>query len=146
VHTNYMKDEYINNLIQGLPLVTDFPSRQYWEAAIWEIICYRLSKTQSETELKRALRFLLTTGEQRDIIYRALAASRILSGIGSREIGRELWISRQTISAIKKSLDEGEYKSSHGRGHIKKEYTPSPRQKFKRKYPLSTYDKIRGRE
>jgi DNA invertase Pin-like site-specific DNA recombinase len=106
-------------IFNALPLLTDFPSRAHWEAAVWEILTDRLTSLNSGEEMRKALRFLLSTNEQRRVLYRSLAASRFASGIGPREISRELWLTRQTISAIKKSLLEKTYQSDRGRRHGK---------------------------
>ena len=111
------------DMINNLPLVTDFPSRRHWEAAVWEILLERLTTVTSAPELKKILDFLLSPHERHNMVFRALTASRVKSGIGFREIGRELWLSSDTISAIKKSFLESEYKSSRSRGHSKRAYT-----------------------
>jgi len=111
----------INTIIAGsLPLMTDFPSRKHWEAAVWQIIIERIASIEEPVDLTEALNFLLSPKERKGITYRALAASRIYSGIGPSEISRELWLTRQTIGAIKKSLVEGEYRSARVRKNGKK--------------------------
>ena len=110
------------SIFDHLPLLTDFPSRKHWEAAVWQILIERLIKLPQEDVLSLLL-FLLSEKERSKALYRALTASRLRNNISLREIGRELWLTRQTISAIKKSLKEGEYKSSAVRGHKMKEYT-----------------------
>ncbi|MDO8601521.1 MAG: hypothetical protein Q7R62_00100 [bacterium] len=108
------KVEY--HFFDNLPLLTDFPSRKHWEAAVWQILLERLLALPQE-DAALILQTLMSHSERTDMTYRALAASRIRSGISLREIGRELWLTRQTVSAIKKSLHDGEYKSSATRGH-----------------------------
>ncbi len=85
------------------------------------------------------LQTLLSQGERTDMTYRALAASRIRTHISLREIGRELWLTRQTVSAIKKGLRENEYKSSHARGHKPKEYTPGAPRKARKMRLMPTF-------
>jgi hypothetical protein len=139
-----MKYEYIRPIVESLPLVTDFPSRKHWEAAVWQIIVERLLKATSVVEFLQILQFLTSPRERTAITYRALAASRIATGIGPSEISRELWLSRSTIVAIKKSLAEGEYKSSHARGHKKKEYTISgPERKVFKHKPVTLMGAVR---
>ncbi len=106
------------DIFSNLPLLTEFPTRVQWEAAVWEILAHRLTQIQSETELKKTIQLLMTGKERRTLTYRALAISRIHSRIGPREIERELWLTRQTISAIKNGLLENEYKSA-GKRKIK---------------------------
>ncbi len=108
------KIEY--HLFDNFPLLTDFPSRKHWEAAVWQILLERLLTLPPE-DASLILHTLLSSSERKNVVYRALAASRLRSGISLREIGRELWLTRQTVSAIKKSLRDGEYKSSAARGH-----------------------------
>jgi DNA-binding MarR family transcriptional regulator len=102
-------------IFNALPLLTDFPSRAHWEAAVWEILTDRLAKLTTGEEMRKVLRFLLSSEEHRRVLYRSLTASRFASGIGPREISRELWLTRQTVSTIKKSLLEKTYQSDRGR-------------------------------
>ena len=57
------------------------------------------------------LKRLLTADERRDIALRLTTVKMLESGNGSRQISRELNISRQTVSNIKKSLETQEYES-----------------------------------
>jgi hypothetical protein len=53
----------------------------------------------------------------------------LISGKSYRKIGKELWLSPQTISAIKKAINEKTYRSYLERSHKerkKKKYSPSP--------------------
>ncbi len=100
------------HIVTALPLLTDFPSREQWEAAVWEILTNRLAQVSTGEEIRQILAFLASPTHRRGMLYRALAASRIGSGIGTREISRELWITRQTIGAVKKSLTERSYRSA----------------------------------
>ena len=45
------------------------------------------------------------------VVMRASALNMIMSGKSYREIGRELWLSPQTISGLKKALEEKIYRS-----------------------------------
>ncbi len=109
-----------NTFFDRLPKLTKFSSRKEWEAAIWEILVKRISRVQSAAELKNLFQFLLSPRDQRTITFRALAVSRIKDFKKTSEIVFELWLSRQTLSAIRKSLKEGAYKSSRVRGHVKR--------------------------
>ena len=122
--------DFLNNL----PLVTEFPSRKHWEAGVWEIIIIRLAEIKNVPELKKALELLLGQKERERLLYRALTISRLNKKLAYREIGRELWVSPQTISAVKKSLLENSYKSSYKRGHIKKQYSSIGRKSVKKVY------------
>jgi Trp operon repressor len=101
-----------HELIKDLPLVTDFPTRAHWEAAVWQILLERIVTNTSNPELEEAFELLISPQERKSIIYRALTGSRIYSGIGTAEISRELWLTRQTIAAIKKSMLQGNFRSA----------------------------------
>lgn len=125
------------DIFNNLPLLTEFPTRKHWEAAVWEILIERLATLKSPAELKKALHFLLSPRERHNATFRALVASRTKSGIGFREIGREVWLSSDTISAIRKSLGETDYKSARARGHVKRKYArekSSPREQYPRRF------------
>jgi hypothetical protein len=90
----------------SMPPIDRYPSRREWEVACWK-------KLLSSPEL---LNLLTTTNERHSLVLRAAAVSRIHEGGGSRQIARELWLSRQTISGIRKALREHTYKSYWQRG------------------------------
>lgn len=81
--------------------VSDYPSWAAWEAACWK----KLAASQG------LLRLLITTHERHDLVMRAAALDRILSGKSYRQIGDELWLSPQTVSGIKKAFKEKNYRS-----------------------------------
>ncbi len=108
-----------HELIKDLPLVTDFPTRAHWEAAVWQILLERIVTNTSNPELEEAFELLISPQERKAIIYRALTGSRIYSGIGTAEISRELWLTRQTIAAIKKSMLQGNFKSARKSKKVK---------------------------
>ncbi|MFH1161789.1 MAG: hypothetical protein V1696_00730 [Candidatus Jorgensenbacteria bacterium] len=83
------------------PPVSDYPSRAAWEAACWK----KLAASQG------LLRLLITAYERHDLVMRAAALDRILSGKSYRQIGEELWLSPQTVSGIKKAFKEKNYRS-----------------------------------
>ncbi|MEK7212595.1 MAG: Trp family transcriptional regulator [Patescibacteria group bacterium] len=89
-----------------LPPISSYPSRKEWEAACWR----RISRSQDLLEL------IITPHERHDLVMRTAALQRILSGKSYRQIGEELWLSSQTISVIKKALNENNYRSYHERG------------------------------
>ncbi len=102
-----------------IPPINNYHSRQEWETACWRKIL----------ESKELLPLLITSHERRDLINRAAAIDRIISGKGYREIGDELWLSPQTISVIKKAINERAYRSYLERSHKerkKKKYSASP--------------------
>jgi len=90
-----------------LPLRNDYQSRNAWEDACWK----KLLSTKA-IELDR----LITTYERRNIIMRASVGEYLRAGMSYRDIGRTLWCSPQTVSAIRKSLKETGYRSYANRG------------------------------
>ncbi len=84
-----------------MPPQGDYSSRKEWEIACWQ-------KLLDSTDL---IDLLTTPHERRDFVMRAAALNMIMSGKSYREIGRELWLSPQTISGLKKALEEKIYRS-----------------------------------
>lgn len=84
-----------------IPPITDYPSRAAWEVAAWEKVL-----ASADT-----LRLLVTAHERHVIIMRAAALDKMSSGESYRKIGRELWLSPQTVSGIKKAAQEKIYRS-----------------------------------
>ncbi|MEK7193883.1 MAG: Trp family transcriptional regulator [Patescibacteria group bacterium] len=102
-----------------LPPISNYASRKEWETACWRKIL----------ESKELLPLLITSHERRDLIMRAAAMEGLISGKSYRKIGKELWVSPQTISVIKKAIDEKAYRSYLERSHKerkRRKYSPSP--------------------
>jgi len=111
-----------------LPPIDNYSSRQEWETACWREIL----------ESKELLSLLITSHERRDLVNRAAAMDKIISGKSYQEIGKELWISPQTISVIKKAINEKAYRSYLERSHKerkKRKYSPSPVSKKSKNKP-----------
>lgn len=89
-----------------MPPVDQYPSRKEWEAASWKRLICATAKLEP----------LLTTGERRALVMRAAALERLAAGVSYRRIADELWLSPQTISALKKSVREQGYRSYWERG------------------------------
>ncbi len=109
-----------------MPPASSYPSRTEWEAACWK-------KTNEYDEL---LQLLITSYERHHIVMRAVTLERLASGKSYKEIGKELWLSPQTISSIKKAASEKAYRSYLERskkGKKKRIYSviKSPRRKSK---------------
>ena len=89
---------------------------------------------------------LVTPNERRNIVMRAAIVELISSGKGTRHISRELQISRQTISSVKKITKERSYKSYRERGKTerkKKVYSSHPSKKKPHRYYRRTkYGKV----
>jgi len=113
----------------AIPPINNYHSRQEWETACWRKIL----------ESKELLSLLITSHERRDLVNRAAAIDRIISGKSYQEIGNELWLSPQTISVIKKAINEKAYRSYLERSH---------KERKKKKYssgPVSTKSRTRPR-
>lgn len=84
-----------------LPSVNSYSSRKKWEEICWK----RIRKSEKLLEL------LATPYERRNLVLRAAVISRINAKRSYREIGKELWLSSQTISGIKKAMERNGYRS-----------------------------------
>lgn len=84
-----------------MPPVSDYPSRVAWEAACWKKLA----------AARGLLHLFITAHERHDLVMRAVALDRLLSGKSYRQIGDELWLSPQTVSGIKKAFKEKSYRS-----------------------------------
>ena len=108
-----------------LPPVNRYPSRKEWEKVCWE----RILKSKGILEL------LVTPNERRNLVMRAAVLDRVKSGKKYRQIAEELWSSPQTVSGIKKAINENNYRSYRERGKTerkKKIYSYGPKQVRKR--------------
>lgn len=117
---NKNKNEFPN-----LPSINDYSSRKEWEDACWRKLL----------NSKNILQTVITPYERRNLIMRAAVMGKINSDEGHRQIARELSISRQTVSEVKKSMDENKYKSYRQRGKTdrkKKIYSSGPPTKEKK--------------
>ncbi len=85
----------------ALPPLNAYSSRKEWEDACWR-------KIVASREL---LQQLITSHERHDLVLRAVAMEGLASGKSYREIGKETWLSSQTISGIKKVFGGKEYRS-----------------------------------
>lgn len=70
---------------------------------VWDELLDKLSNTKSKKELKRALESLVSEYEKRTILRRLAVNALVQRGKSYKKIGEILWISPQTISAIKKN-------------------------------------------
>ena len=103
----------------NLPFISEYSSRKEWEAACWRKI----------SESKELLHLLLTSHEKHDLVMRAAALEYLASGKSYKKIGEELWLSPQTISGIKKAINEKSYRSYLERSkkeRKRKQYSPGP--------------------
>ncbi len=95
-----IKDEGESNFII-IPSISKYSSRKEWETRCWNDL----------VKNGTSLQLFTTSHERHDIFMRMVVFERIKSGKSYREIGKELWVSPQTISSIMKFLQKNEYKS-----------------------------------
>jgi len=115
------------NQLINLPPINKYSSRKEWEDACW-------GKVIKSEEL---LKLLTTFHERHNLVMRAAALADIISGKTYREIVKKFWVSSQTISGIKKSLNKKIYRSYQERSKMerkKREYNIDNRV-IKPKYP-----------
>lgn len=94
-----------------------------WQEVLWDNLLAELPKVKSKKELKEILESLLAEGEKRMILRRLAAAVLIKQEKSYKEIGRILWVSPATISAIKKNLlSKNIYHQSHRSVYKNKKY------------------------
>lgn len=99
-----------------LPLLKDCSSRKEWEEISWKKIL----------KSKKLLRTLVTAYERHILVIRAATMEGLIAGKGQRELSRELFVSLQTINAVKKAMTENNYRSYLQRSkkeRKKKEYS-----------------------
>ena len=84
-----------------LPSIDKYSSRKEWEEVYWRKIL----------ESEELLNLLMTSNERRNLVMRAAILKEIISGKGPRQISRELFVTLQTISAVKKGAAENKYRT-----------------------------------
>jgi len=107
-----------------LPKINNYSFRKEWETDCWKKILGS----------KDLMGLIITADERHDLVLRAAAIGEIYSGKTYREISKNLFISQQTISGIKKALKEKNYRSYRDRSRTerkKKIYSSGPKQKIK---------------
>jgi len=110
--------------MKSVPSASKFESRKKWEAAVWKQIVDGLVNTNSTQDLEQALDILLTSHEKQQIVKRASAISLLRQGKTYKEIGEMLWMSPQTVSVIKKSMQAQTGHISHWTRNRKKYRAP----------------------
>lgn len=88
------------------PIRNNFLSRKDWEEACWRKLL-KLSDT---------LDLITPATDRHSLIMRAVALDWLRAGMKFERIIKELQISRQTLSAVKKVLHENGYRSYRQRG------------------------------
>ncbi len=112
--------------------ISHYSSRKEWEHSCWQ-------KILNSENLKDILGLASTSYECHNLVMRVAAIDRINSGKRFREIGKELWLSPQTISSIKKSISRSNYRSYRETGKTER------KKKIYSHDTFSTKRKYRGR-
>jgi len=86
---------------------------QNWSEELWENLLETISKTKSKKEIKQLFEKLISKDEKNMILKRLAVIALIKSGNSYQKISEILWLSPNTISAIKKNVFENHtsYKS-----------------------------------
>ncbi len=103
------------DIFSSLPRPSSFSPRKAWEEAAWNALMARLHRIASVRAFAETCAMLTTTTERRMMARRAVALSLLREGFSYRAIGRELWNSPHTTSAIKKSAAARRYISRWSR-------------------------------
>jgi len=94
----------------------NFKSRKEWEEYVWKKIVADLAEIDSSQRIDQFLNMLLTAHEKKQVINRASAISLLKQGKSYSQVGEILWLSPNTISAIRKSMrGQKEYMSRYMR-------------------------------
>ena len=118
-------------------------NRKEREAAAWDIFVLSLAN-KSKSEIQEAMG-IFSEKEKQIVVYRLMVADSLKQGMTYREIGDDLWLSPQTISAIKKSLlsKSGDYESYRSGYRKARSYSsiPTPRKPVRKRRPtFSIFD------
>lgn len=100
----------MDGVLFTLPALSRYHSRKEWEEACWKEIL----------KSAKLLESLATSRERHNLVMRAAVINHFKSGKTYKQIGEELWLSPQTISAIKKAIKETSYQSYRERGKTKR--------------------------
>ncbi len=115
------------NQLITLPQMNKYSSRKEWEAACWEEIL----------KSKELMQLLTTSYERHNLVMRAAVIENLSLGKTYRQIGRELWLSPQTISLVKKAVKEKNYRSylTRSKKERKKKVYSIDRRPIRKKWP-----------
>lgn len=118
--------------------ISQFKSREEWENFIWKKFLEKAQQVDSRKHLKEFLNNILSASEKKLIVKRLVAVALLKERKTYREIGKILWISPGTLSAIKKSLwQNAEYQSER---HYNKKSSDEKRKKIKGLPPRTIFD------
>ena len=88
-------------------------SRKEWEDYAWERLLKDFAKISSPRDIENILAKIVTAHEKKQIAKRLAAVELLKQGKSYKEISRILWLSPTTISALKKSINGGDYVSGY---------------------------------
>jgi len=124
-------------VVFNLPPIKNYSSRKEWEDVCWKIIL----------KSRDLLTSVITPYERHNLIMRVVAMEKISAGKPYREISRELLLSLQTITSIKKIIERKNYRSYRERGKTErkeKRYTPNKSKiVFREKTIRTKYGRVR---
>ena len=131
-------------MLKPLPKVKSFATRKEWEAAAWREFVRQCAALDAH-ELQKVLQLVTSPHERRVMTLRAAVIPHLQSDAKYRDIGRELWVSPQMISAIKKGMLAQGYVSNWGKAKAQRrerviarvrkyEKRPLPKRHYKTKY------------
>ncbi len=106
----------------NIPIISGH--RKEWEEHAWNSLLSYLHKLTS-AELKSFIQIVASPRERHDILMRATAIDRLQKDAAYRTIGKELWLTPQTVSAIKRALIEGQFKSYKERSKSERKKRPA---------------------
>ena len=75
-----------------------------WAEDLWDGIIAAVARNTSKKEIQRFLDGILSKRERKVLLRRIAILTLVRSGKSYKEIGRVLWASPQTVSAIKKNF------------------------------------------
>ncbi|MDO8466958.1 MAG: Trp family transcriptional regulator [bacterium] len=88
-----------------------FKSRAEWDRFMWDKVVEKLARAKSNREVEGILNKLLGEHERNLMLRRLTTILLIQDGLSYSQIGEVLWLSPNTISAVKKSLLSNKYYS-----------------------------------
>ena len=110
--------------MKAIPSIHKFKSRKEWETYVWKQLIEGLVKITSTEGMERLFDTMLTSHEKNQMIKRVAAIALLKQGKTYRDIGKMLWLSPSTISALKKSMRMLKGYESHYMRHKKHEKPP----------------------
>lgn len=111
-----------------------FHSRKEWEEFLWRELLRQISRIKSTENLDGFLQCFISKHERNIMLKRLTALMMLKEGKSYREIGRLLWISPSTLSALRRSalLNPANY------------VTRREREKSKQRMPKKRHENIFG--